>query len=705
MQQRQQKATPAMPLLTVGIALSSVLLGLLASYAFGPPAVPLILWPPAGIAFATVYVYGIRALPGVLLGATIADAYTLSQVATSQSNVLILVVLVSAGAGAQALFATILVRGFLGDHEPLMQPLRISKFILIAGALSPLVNSTIGSLALLGTGTIDHPAFLGAWFTWWLGDAMGTVCFGPVALMLAPGQSEAWSGRRLKVVIPTLIAVLISYGVWQFGVISAEGQLRIETQARARMASADLAYHASTYLRVVKDAANLFTALGDVKEDEFKGFASPVLRDEEDALGFEWLPWVSSEDLDRFQAQQRRDRNMPSYTVWTLNGKPLLHTAAADLHYAPVTFVATQSDFAANLGLDLSSSRSESAALDEALANGAAMTEPFATTTGMTVTRVVRMVAPVYDVVQPLASEAERWSHLRGYLTIVLSLDRLMHGTFAQSDWADATIEVTDTTDPDRVVSATTRARVTDEGSAAPARSTSLVAGRSWTVRLAPGVQSSKPVNPYSTHFILLLGLIIAGLLESFLLVATGLERRLERRVQSSNYAATHDPLTDLINRREFIERLAAARQRAVQHGLAQVLLFLDLDGFKLVNDTGGHGLGDELLRSLSGQMRNAVRQADSVARVGGDEFAVLLADCPVDRALAIANDLVRAIADSAVEFEGRRLGVTASVGFVVIEPPEPSSTDELLRRADAACYLAKRSGKSQVRGYEPTTG
>jgi diguanylate cyclase (GGDEF)-like protein len=232
-----------------------------------------------------------------------------------------------------------------------------------------------------------------------------------------------------------------------------------------------------------------------------------------------------------------------------------------------------------------------------------------------------------------------------------------------------------------------------------------MVAGRSWAIRLIPGAQSSRPANPYSTPLILLLGLLVAGLLESFLLVATGLERRLEHRVQISDYEATHDPLTDLINRREFLDRLDAARERALQAGLVQVLLFLDLDGFKQVNDTGGHAAGDDLLRLLAVRMRSTVRQADSVARLGGDEFAVLLPDCPVDRGLNIADDLVRAVADCGVEFEGRRLGVTASVGFVAIEPPEPSSTDELLRQADAACYLAKRSGKSQVRCYEPGIG
>lgn len=699
--QLKQQGTPATPLLIGGTALSIALLGLLAADAFGAPRGPVAIWPPAGIAFTVVYLYGIRALPGVLLGAAVVNLNTLSQTVTSPSSVLVLTLLLSMGAAAQALFAAIVVRRFLGDREPLMRPARISKFILLSGVLSPLVNSTIGSLCLLGAGMIDSSAFASAWFIWWLGDAMGTICFGPVTLMLAPGQSDAWSGRRLKVVIPTLLSIVISYGVWQFGGISAEDQARRATQQRTQMASVELAYHASSYLRVVKDAAALFAALSNVREKEFKGFAGPVLRDEEEILGLEWLEWVSSWELERFQERQRKDLNLPDYTVWTLHGKPLLHTAAANLHYAPVTFAATQSEFAANLGLDLSSSTGEAAALDQALANGAAMTEPFTTTTGISTMRVVRMVIPVYDVSSPLTSEAERWEHLRGYLTIVLSLDRLLQSTFAQPHWADATIRVTDTTDPDDPVPAALRARATNEGPAASASSTSEVAGRSWTIRLTPGVESSKPPNPYSTRLILLLGLLVAGLLESFLLVATGLERRLEHRVQTSDYAATHDPLTDLINRREFVARLDAARERALQAGLVQVLLFLDLDGFKQVNDTGGHASGDELLQTLAAQMRNAVRQADSVARLGGDEFAVLLPDCPVDRGLEIADDLVRAVADSGVEFEGRRLGVTASVGFVAIEPPEPSSTDELLRQADAACYLAKRSGKSQVRRYE----
>jgi len=694
-------AQPPLALLNGAVALVCAFFGILAAQAFGPPATPVSLWPPAGIAFAVVYAYGARALPGVILGALVSGAYSIPQVVSSTPDAMIAVVLISLGAALQALLTTILVRAFVGSREPLMRPQRISKFMLLAGVLGPFVNSIVGTWTLWDVGAVSRSQAADVWFTWWIGDAMGVVFFAPIVLMLIPSQAEVWAGRRLKVAIPTFLAVLISLGMWWQGGVSAQDDMRLIAEQRAQVAAVDLEYHANTYLRVAKDAASMFMARPDVSAAEFTRFATPVLLDEEDVLALEWLPWVASGDLDRFQEQLRKDLGMPRYSVWTLNRKPILHTATADVHYAPVAFAATQPEFAPSFGLDLSSSEREYVAIGDALELGAAMTEPFTTTLGVDAAHVVRMVVPVYEVAAATTTTADRWEHLRGFITAVVAVDRLVDETFDHPAWVDAEIVVTDTTKPHQPVDVVRRLRHSNEASAASADGSMELADRTWTVTVIPGAITSGTVNPYSSHVILLLGLLFAGLLESFLLVVTGLERRLERRVERSNYAATHDPLTDLINRREFVERLDMARQRTVETGVTQVLLFVDLDGFKLVNDTGGHAAGDELLRALSVRMRNTVRQADSVARLGGDEFAVLLADCPDHRGLAIADDLVRAVADIAVDFEGQRLGVTASVGFVAINPPEPSSTDELLRQADAACYLAKRSGKSQVRRFE----
>lgn len=166
------------------------------------------------------------------------------------------------------------------------------------------------------------------------------------------------------------------------------------------------------------------------------------------------------------------------------------------------------------------------------------------------------------------------------------------------------------------------------------------------------------------------------------------------------SHQATHDPLTGLVNRREFERRLgravAAAREEHAQHALC----FLDLDGFKLVNDTCGHLAGDEMLRQLSDLMRERMRSRDTLARLGGDEFGLLLEHCRLPTATRIADGIRSAIEAYRFTVDGQSYSVGASIGIVPIrgEGEEPG---ELLRAADSACYLAKGGGGNRIQVYD----
>ncbi len=167
------------------------------------------------------------------------------------------------------------------------------------------------------------------------------------------------------------------------------------------------------------------------------------------------------------------------------------------------------------------------------------------------------------------------------------------------------------------------------------------------------------------------------------------------------SHQATHDALTGLINRREFERRLAelagSARNLQQQHALC----YIDLDQFKIVNDTCGHAVGDNLLRQLTHLLKQRVRGSDTLARLGGDEFGVLLASCPLERALGIAEELRRVITDSRFAWQGRSFVLGASLGVVPITT-ESVSPAELLSEADSACYVAKEKGRNRVQVYTP---
>jgi diguanylate cyclase (GGDEF)-like protein/PAS domain S-box-containing protein len=179
-------------------------------------------------------------------------------------------------------------------------------------------------------------------------------------------------------------------------------------------------------------------------------------------------------------------------------------------------------------------------------------------------------------------------------------------------------------------------------------------------------------------------------------IVEDATERR--RLREQLSWSATRDPLTELLNRREFEARLAAHIQDPNRPEAA--VLFLDLDRFKVVNDTGGHGAGDRLLCALARLIERQVRRSDYVARLGGDEFAVLLVGCPLEIAMDIAERIRFAVSDYRLEHDGRNHSVGASVGVVSID----SSFGDLaavLKAADEACYAAKRSGRDSVRQWD----
>jgi diguanylate cyclase (GGDEF)-like protein/PAS domain S-box-containing protein len=165
------------------------------------------------------------------------------------------------------------------------------------------------------------------------------------------------------------------------------------------------------------------------------------------------------------------------------------------------------------------------------------------------------------------------------------------------------------------------------------------------------------------------------------------------------SYQATHDALTGLVNRREFERRLEEAADVARRGEATHMLCYLDLDRFKIVNDSSGHLAGDSMLREVAKLLRDAVRDSDTVSRLGGDEFAMLLVGCPLDKARQIADDVCRAVAAYSFVWHDRVFNIGVSVGLIEIGR-EAGTVEQLLAAADSACYVAKKEGAGRVSVY-----
>lgn len=174
--------------------------------------------------------------------------------------------------------------------------------------------------------------------------------------------------------------------------------------------------------------------------------------------------------------------------------------------------------------------------------------------------------------------------------------------------------------------------------------------------------------------------------------------RALEERLR---HLAGHDALTGLCNRMRLEDRLGHAIRRSRRDGRGLALLYMDLDGFKAVNDTYGHHSGDHLLVTVAERLRAVLRESDTIARMGGDEFAVVLEGGVDAQGAAVVAEKLTAMA--AAPYPGITLGVTASIGIALF-PGDGDSTEALLRAADAAMYQAKHDGKNRYCLSPPPT-
>jgi diguanylate cyclase (GGDEF)-like protein/PAS domain S-box-containing protein len=172
--------------------------------------------------------------------------------------------------------------------------------------------------------------------------------------------------------------------------------------------------------------------------------------------------------------------------------------------------------------------------------------------------------------------------------------------------------------------------------------------------------------------------------------------RGLTRRM---SYQATHDPLTGLVNRREFERRLDEAMDDAHAEEAVHMLFYMDLDRFKAVNDSCGHMAGDNMLREVASLIREQVRDSDFVGRLGGDEFGALLIGCPIEKARQIASDICNAIADYRFVWKDKIFNIGISIGLVEISHVSGTLQD-VMSAADSACYVAKQEGRGKVHVY-----
>ena len=165
-------------------------------------------------------------------------------------------------------------------------------------------------------------------------------------------------------------------------------------------------------------------------------------------------------------------------------------------------------------------------------------------------------------------------------------------------------------------------------------------------------------------------------------------------------HQSNHDELTGLANRKSFEQRLAKVIESARSEGTRHVLAYVDLDQFKIINDTCGHAAGDELIKQIAKLLKKVVRKRDTLARTGGDEFTLLIEDCPLEAGLTLIGALKSRIEGHQFLWKGRRYNNTVSIGVTAVDK-QVSSVESVMSMVDTACYAAKDAGRNRVHVYQ----
>jgi len=418
-------------------------------------------------------------------------------------------------------------------------------------------------------------------------------------------------------------------------------------------------------------AAAFFQAEGEFTEHEFDVIAKPLL--ERGALsGTAFVQRLPDSQREAFE----REHAAPLHELRDDGPRRALRRA----EYFPIVYAVSERGTLAPVGYDLGSDPNRAPFLRRARDSGEAVaTPPVRLILGGTGINVYR---PVYRDGAPTETVAQRRAALTGFATGAFRINDLAASAFSiVADEVDVQLRI----DDDTVLGAK---GALEDGASAPIQ----IADRTWllVVRDPGGPGISLPL------LLAGVGISLAALLTSLILSWSRNERMQELQRQASL-----DSLTGLKNRRRFEEDLRIAMARSRRDDSTGAVLMLDLDHFKEVNDTHGHQAGDRMIQEIAAVLRDRTRESDVLARIGGDEFAIVLPRCTPAEARVVAESVAQAIAEHRSGDE-RLAPITASVGVAMFGEDPRTSLESVISEADTAMYAAKDGGRDGVRVFDP---
>ncbi|HAN72817.1 MAG TPA: hypothetical protein DCQ36_14670, partial [Actinobacteria bacterium] len=313
------------------------------------------VWPAAGLAFAVVYVWGWRLTPAVALGSLVANAVTLARQDSLSLDALLVTVVIALGVALQAYVSAALVTQAVGRRASLTRASEIIAFLVLAGPLGSMVSATVATVAQIASGLVSADQVMLVWITWWSGDAIGVVVFAPLVLMLLPGQREVWQGRRLKVLLPSVLGIALFAGFFAQSEFQAVHLREQRLQQLADEAASQLERNVARHQEVLEGLGSFFESSEQVTAAEFATYAGSALSRFPNLQALSWNPIVKGEDLAQFEEAQRSLVGLEAYSVKERNADGELVPVEPRDDYVAVALIEPMAGNGAALGFDINS--------------------------------------------------------------------------------------------------------------------------------------------------------------------------------------------------------------------------------------------------------------------------------------------------------------------------------------------------------------